>query len=73
MRRPKRPKKEITFKEKITVKVTRGDGLVSLKNYYGAYDLILECGGNLGDIVDVITNLNAGETVRFGTLRISLL
>ena len=66
-------KREITLHDRAAVLVVRGDGLQSIRHYYGLYDLILELGGNLGDVLHYMKELNAGRVVRFGTLRVSLI
>ena len=52
--------------------IKRGDGVENTRLFYGVYDLIFECGGNAGESAEIIEKLNAGEWVRFGTLRARL-
>ena len=69
----KNKREEITLHGYCQVEVTRGDGLRSVRGFYGAYDLILELGGNLGDVLDISIALNNGEVVRFGSLRVRMI
>ena len=64
--------KRIDVSSPIYVLIVRGDGLKTYKNFFGAYDLIYECGGDIADLDRVINALNAGRIVSFGTLRVCL-
>lgn len=54
------------------VAVLRADGLLTVRQFYGVYDLILECGGNISDMVEIKNILNNGGRVRFGSLLVWL-